>query len=78
MVSIVTTGGEDKTPRYRLSGKGLEAIRKGEFLPSPITKTEYVSKHFEMNVAVGTDYSFRIIVDEDTIRENDDWFVQMN
>lgn len=63
--------------KYRATPKLLEAISKGEFTESHVTKTTYGSKHFDCLIDINKDWTLKLIIDEDALLNNPDFFEEI-
>lgn len=63
--------------KYRATKKLLEAIYKGEFLPIARSTVTYYSVHYECLLDINKDWTLSLIVDEDCIKSNPDYFQEI-
>ncbi len=62
---------------YRATPKLLEAISKGEFNPMGVTNSEYSSDHYDCLIDINSDWTLKLIIDEDAILNNPDYFEEI-
>ena len=63
--------------KYRGTPKLLEAISKGEFKSMGVSQTVYYSKHFDCLIDINKDWTLKLVVDEDAILNNPDFFEEI-
>lgn len=67
----------ESRPTYRATKKLLQAIYEGEFKPMMQRSTRWVSPHYECLLDINKDWTLSLIVDEDCIKSNPDYFQEI-
>ena len=63
--------------KYRATQKLLDAIAKGEFENTSVTQTSYYLPMYECLIDINKDWTLKLIVDEDAIKNNPDYFEEI-
>ena len=63
--------------KYRATQKLLDAIAKGEFEDSGVSNTTYYTKHFDCLIDINKDWTLKLVIDEDAIKNNPDYFEEI-
>lgn len=64
-------------PKYRATKKLLKAIYEGEFSPMVQRSSEFIAPHYECLLDINKDWTLSLIVDEDCIKSNPDYFQEI-
>jgi len=64
-------------PKYRATKKLLKAIYEGEFKPMKVYEITYLVPHYECLLDINKDWTLSLIVDEDCIKNNPDYFQEI-
>lgn len=63
--------------KYKATQKLLDAIANGEFNGYGPMKTEYLVPVFECLIDINRDWTLKLVVDEDAVKNNPDYFEEI-
>ena len=63
--------------KYRATQKLLDAISKGEFKDYGIKEIRYGTPHYECLIDINKDWTLRLVINEDAIKNNPDFFKEV-
>lgn len=63
--------------KYKATQKLLDAIAKGTFESFGLTSSKYYMKMYECLVDINKNFTLKLIIDEDAIKSNPDYFEEV-